>query len=96
MYCASIISRVAAQKEVALSPRTSATFAKRQKERARQEKQQAKQQRKLQRRQQKREASPDSESDEFGSNTEIASHSEPLSDSTIAAGEAAPTERESQ
>lgn len=86
----------APQKEVALAPRTSATFAKRQKERTRQEKQLAKQQRKLQRRQQKRETPAGSESDEFGSNTEIGSQSEPLPDSTMATAEAAPTERESQ
>jgi hypothetical protein len=79
-----------------LAPRTSATFAKRQKERARQEKQQAKMERKLQRKLEKRESPPGSESGEFGSNTEIASHSEPLSDTTMAAAETAPTERELQ
>lgn len=77
-----------------MSPRTSPTFAKRQKERARQEKQQAKQQRKLQRKLEKRESSPGSESGGFGSNTDIASHSEPLSDTTMAAAETASTERE--
>jgi hypothetical protein len=78
-----------------LAQRSSATFAKRQKERARQEKQQAKQQRKLQRKMEKRESPPGSESGEFGSNAEVPSHSEPLSHSTMAA-EAAATERESQ
>lgn len=78
-----------------MAPRTSTTFAKRQKERARQEKQQAKQQRKLQRRLEKRESPPGSESGEFGSNTEIVSHSEPL-DSTMAATDTAPSEREHQ
>lgn len=77
-----------------MAARTSATFAKRQKERARQEKQQEKQQRKLQRRLEKRESPPGSESGELGSNTETASHSEPLPDTTPAAAEAAPTERE--
>lgn len=48
-----------------MPPRTSATFAKRQKEHARQEKQQAKQQRKMQRRLEKREPPPDIESGEF-------------------------------
>ncbi len=79
-----------------MAPRSSATFAKQQKERARQEKQQAKQQRKLQRKLEKRESPPDSESGEFGSNTEVLSHSEPLSDTKPAAPEAAATERESQ
>jgi hypothetical protein len=79
-----------------LAPRSSATFAKQQKERARQEKQQAKQQRKLQRKLEKRESPPDSESGEFGSNTEVSSHSEPLSDTRMAAPETAATERESQ
>jgi hypothetical protein len=79
-----------------LAPRSSATFAKRQKERARQEKQQAKQERKLQRRLEKRESPPDSESGEFDLNTEIAPHSEPLSDTTMAATETAPTKRELQ
>lgn len=73
-----------------MAPRTSATFAKRQKERARQEKQEAKQQRKLQRRLEKREAPSASESGEPGSGAEIASHFEPLSDDTMA------TERETQ
>jgi hypothetical protein len=79
-----------------LAQRTSATFAKRQKERARQEKQQAKQQRKLQRRLEKRESSPGSESRELGSNTEVVSHPEPLSYTTMAAAESALTEREIQ
>lgn len=77
-----------------MAPRSSATFAKRQKERARQEKQQAKQERKVQRRLEKRDSPPDSESVEFGSNTEIAPHSEPLSDTTMAATETAPTQKE--
>jgi hypothetical protein len=79
-----------------LAPRSSATFAKRQKERARQEKQQAKQQRKLQRKLEKRESPPGSESGEFGSNPEIASESEPLSDTTMAATETAQPKRELQ
>ena len=78
-----------------MASRTSATFAKRQKERARQEKQQAKQQRKLQRKLEKRESPPGLESGEFGPNPEVASHFEPLSDTTMAAPEA-PTERELQ
>jgi hypothetical protein len=77
-----------------LAPRSSATFAKRQKERARQEKKQAKQQRKLERRLEKRESQPVSESGEFDSNTEAPSHSEPLSDAVMAVAESAPTERE--
>ena len=79
-----------------MAQRSSATFAKRQKERARQEKQQEKQQRKLQRKLEKRESPPGSESGEFGSNAEIPSHSEPTSDTTIAAAEAAATQKESQ
>ena len=79
-----------------MAPRTSATFAKRQKERARQEKQQAKQQRKLERKLGKREGTPGSESGEPDSNTENASHSEPLPDNEMAASEPAPTERELQ
>lgn len=79
-----------------MAARTSATFAKRQKERARQEKQQAKMERKLQRRLEKREAPPGSESGEVGSNTEGAPQSEPLSDDATAGTESAPTERESQ
>ncbi|HVH87664.1 MAG TPA: RNA-binding protein [Terriglobales bacterium] len=75
-----------------MAPRTTATFAKRQKECTRQEKQQAKQQSELQRGQERRETPPGSESDEFGSNTEIASQSELLFDSTKATAEAAPTE----
>ncbi|MFP5230076.1 MAG: hypothetical protein ACLGXA_20860 [Acidobacteriota bacterium] len=62
-----------------MAPRTSATFAKRQKEQARQEKQQAKQQRRLQRKLEKRESPSGEESGEFGSNAELASPSEPLS-----------------
>jgi hypothetical protein len=79
-----------------LAQRSSATFAKRQKERARQEKQEAKQQRKLQRKLEKRESPPGSESGEFGSNTEIASDAEPLIDSPTAAPETAPTQRKLQ
>jgi hypothetical protein len=75
-----------------LAPRTSATFAKRQKERARQEKQQAKQERKMQRRLEKRESPPGSESGDIGSNPDIASPAEPPS--TTAAAETAPTEKE--
>jgi hypothetical protein len=48
-----------------LAPRTSPTFAKRQKERARQEKQQAKQERRLERKQQKPEAPEISRSSEW-------------------------------
>ncbi len=79
-----------------MAPRTSATFAKRQKERARHEKQQEKQQRKLQRKLEKRESPPDSESGEFGSNSNTESHSVPVSDTTPAATEIAPTKRELQ
>jgi hypothetical protein len=88
-------SAQAAQKETTLAPRTSATFAKRQKERARQEKQQAKQQRKLQRRLEKREFSPGSESGELGSNAQVVPHSQPLSDTTMAVAETALNERKS-
>lgn len=79
-----------------MAPRSSATFAKRQKERARQEKQQAKQERKLQRKLEKRESPPDPESGEFGPNAESESHAEPPSDLTTAANETAPTKRELQ
>ena len=79
-----------------MAQRSSATFAKRQKERARQEKQQEKQQRKLQRKMEKRESPPGSESGEFGSKLEVPSHSEPLLDTTIAAAEAAASQKESQ
>ena len=79
-----------------MAPRTTATFAKRQKERARQEKQQAKQQRRLQRRQEKRESPPEPDSGEFDSSTEVASHPEPLSDAAMAAGTSASIERELQ
>jgi len=79
-----------------LAQRSSPTFAKRQKERARQEKQQAKHERKLQRRLGKRESPQDSESGGDGSNTEIESHSEPLSDTTMADTETAPTKGELQ
>lgn len=79
-----------------MAPRSSATYAKRQKERARQEKQQEKQQRKLQRKMEKRESVPGSESGDFGSKTDVPSHSEPLSDTPMAATDTAPTERESQ
>jgi len=76
-----------------LAPRTSATFAKRQKERARQEKQQVKLQRKLQRRLEKQESPVGSESGEYDSNEEIASHSEPVSGTSMAGVETAPRER---
>jgi hypothetical protein len=79
-----------------LAPRTSATFAKRQKERARQEKQQAKQERKLQRRLEKREGAPGSTIGEGEWNADDASGAEAISDTTTAAGETAPTERELQ
>ena len=79
-----------------MAPRTSATFAKRQKERARQEKQQEKQQRKLQRKLEKRESPLNSESGDLGSSEEQPSHSEPLSDTPKAAAETAATEREHQ
>lgn len=79
-----------------MAARTSATFAKRQKEQARQEKRQAKQQRKLQRKLDKRELPPGSESGESGADTEVVSHSEPLSDTTMAAVETAATERKIQ
>ncbi|MGC8548908.1 MAG: hypothetical protein ACP5M4_04320 [Acidobacteriaceae bacterium] len=48
-----------------MAPRTSPTFAKRQKERARQEKQQAKQERRLERKQQKPEGPEISRSSEW-------------------------------
>lgn len=79
-----------------MAPRSSATFAKRQKERARQEKQQAKQERKVQRKLEKRDSPTDSEPGEFGSNTAIAPGSEPLSDATPAVAETAPTKNELQ
>ena len=79
-----------------MAPRSNATFAKRQKERARQEKQQDKQQRKLQRRQEKREPPQLSESGEFALNTEDLSNSEPLSDTTMDVTDTVPTERELQ
>lgn len=79
-----------------MASRSSATFAKRQKERARQEKQEIKLQRKLQRRLEKLESPQPSESGEFDSNSEVASHSEPLSDTTTAAAGTAPTEKELQ
>lgn len=78
-----------------MAPRTSATFAKRQKERARQEKQQAKQERKLQRRLEKRDGAP-GPTGEGESNAADASGIEAISDTTTAAGETAPTERELQ
>lgn len=77
-----------------MPPRTTATFAKRQKEQARREKQMAKQQRRLERRQDKRESPPDSESGALGPNPEIASHADPLSPTTTAAPESAPTQKE--
>lgn len=76
-----------------MAARTSATFAKRQKERARQERQQAKQQRRFQRKLEKSEAQYRSESAEFGANTEVVPHSEPISVTTMAAVEIAATER---
>ena len=79
-----------------MAPRTSATFAKRQKEQARREKQQAKQQRKLQRKLEKRELPPDAESGELDLNTVVASHSEPLSATPMADAETASTERKVQ
>ena len=79
-----------------MAPRSSATFAKRQKERARQEKQQAKQERKLQRRLEKRETPPDSETGEFGANAEVEYDAETLSDTAMADTETAPTKRELQ
>jgi hypothetical protein len=79
-----------------VAPRTSATFAKRQKERARQEKQQAKQERKLQRRLEKREGPSVSESGLADSNTEAASPFEPLRETPMAPTESTPTEREMQ
>ena len=79
-----------------MAARTKATFAKRQKERARQEKQQAKQERRLQRKLEKREGPPDSEAGEFDPATEIPPRSEHLSHDPMAASQTAPTERESQ
>lgn len=76
-----------------MAARTSATFAKRQKEQARKEKQQAKQQRRLQRKLEKSGSQSVSESGEFDTNTEVASHSEPLSDTTMAAVETSTSER---
>lgn len=79
-----------------MAPRTSATFAKRQKERARQEKQQAKQQRKQQRKLEKREFLPGSETGGPDSEMEIAPDSEPLSPTNLAAAETAITTKEIQ
>ena len=79
-----------------MASRTSATFTKRQKERARQEKQEAKQQRKLQRRLEKRESPPGSESGASGSSTEAGSHCEPLTEITAAQDATTPSEREIQ
>lgn len=79
-----------------MAPRTSATFAKRQKERARQEKQQAKQERKLQRRLEKREGPSVSESGSSDPNAEAESPLEPLGKTPMAPTESNPTEREMQ
>lgn len=77
-----------------MAPRTSATFAKRQKERARQEKQEVKQQRRLQRKREKLESPQLSESGELDVNIKDPSQSAPLSGTTIADAVTAPTERE--
>lgn len=79
-----------------MAPRTSSTFAKRQKEQARQEKQLAKQQRRLQRKLEKRESPPGSGAGDFGASEEAASPSQPLSAVSVPAAAAAPTEREHQ
>lgn len=76
-----------------MAPRSSATFAKRQKERARQEKQQAKLQRKLQRKTEKQTSQPGSDLDSM---IEFAPPSEPITDNNPAAAETAITEREIQ
>jgi hypothetical protein len=77
-----------------LAARTSATFAKRQKERARQEKQQAKMQRKLERRNQKAEPDAGPDGGAFGAETEMPPQSEALSTDGTAAPEAAITQKE--
>jgi hypothetical protein len=79
-----------------LPSRTSATFAKRQKEQARREKQQAKFQRKQQRKLEKRDPLPDSESGSPGSTTDTDSSFEPLSATNLAAAGTATTEKEIQ
>jgi hypothetical protein len=76
--------------------RTTATFAKRQKERARQEKQQAKMQRRLQRKLEKRDPLPASESGDSDATAELAPHSETLSGLKFAASEAPISEKEIQ
>ncbi|MFZ0273885.1 MAG: hypothetical protein WB524_14655 [Acidobacteriaceae bacterium] len=77
-----------------MAARTSATFAKRQKERARQEKQQAKLQRKLERRNQKSEPDAGPEADSFGAETEVPQPSEAFSTEGTVAPEAAITQKE--
>ena len=79
-----------------MAPRTSATFAKRQKERDRQEKQQIKQERRLQRKQEKLESSQLSESGDGDGSTEAPSGSEPISDAPMADVAIVPTEKELQ
>lgn len=79
-----------------MAPRSSATFAKRQKERARQEKQEIKLQRRLQRKLEKLESPQLSESGEFASNSDVSSQSEPLSNTTTAAAGTAQTEKDLQ
>jgi hypothetical protein len=77
-----------------LAQRTSTTFAKRQKERARQEKQQAKQQRRLQRNLEKQNALPDAQSAQPGSTTVVASSSPLFSEMGNTASEIATNEKE--
>ena len=79
-----------------MAPRTSATFAKRQKERARQEKQEIKLQRRLPRKQEKLEVPQLSESGESDPNNEDSSHSATLSGANMADTATAPTEKELQ
>jgi hypothetical protein len=79
-----------------LAPRTSATFAKRQKERARQEKQQVKQERRLQRKQEKLESPRLFESGEFDGSSEAPFDSAPLTDTTMVDSATAPAEKELQ
>lgn len=79
-----------------MAPRTSATFAKRQKDRARQEKQEIKQQRRLQRKQEKLNALQLSKSGEPDPNNEDPSHSATLSGTCMADTATAPTEKELQ
>lgn len=77
-----------------MAPRSNATFAKRQRERARQEKRQDKLERRLRRKQERNESPELLESGEFDLNPEAPSLSEPPSDTTMADASAAPTERE--